>query len=29
MHYAQECERPSTWSIRDGEEGKGDKRLPN
>jgi len=29
MHYAQEHERPSTQSIRDGEEGKGDLRLPN
>jgi len=29
LHYAQERERPSTWSIRDGEGGKGDERLPN
>jgi len=29
MHYAQERQRPSTRSIRDGGEGKGDERLPN
>jgi len=29
MHYAQKCERPSMRLIRDGEEGKGDERLPN
>jgi len=29
MHYAQERERPSMWSIMDGKEGKGDERLPN
>jgi len=29
MHYAQERERPSTRSFRDGEEGKGDEWLPN
>jgi len=29
MHYAQEREQPSTRSIMDGEEGKGDERLPN
>jgi len=28
MHYAQEHERPNTQSIRDGEEGKGNERLP-
>jgi len=29
MHYAQEHQRPSTRLIRDGEEGKGNERLPN
>jgi len=29
MHYAQEREQPSTPSIRDRKEGKGDERLPN
>jgi len=29
MNYAQECERPSTQSIRDGEEDKGDERPPS
>jgi len=29
MHYAQERKRPGTRSITDGEEGKGDERLPN
>jgi len=29
MDYAQERKLPSMRSIRDGEEGKGDERLPN
>jgi len=29
MHYGQEHEQPSTLSISDGEEGKGDEQLPN
>jgi len=28
MQYAQECERRSTQSIRDGAESKGDEQLP-
>jgi len=29
MHYAEKRERLSMWSIRDGEEGKGNEWLPN
>jgi len=29
MHYTQERKQPSMRSITDGEEGKGDERLPN
>jgi len=29
MHYAQERKQPSMHSVRDGEEGNGEERLPN